>query len=43
MKGYKDIVYCVCYVKDGKRFVFGFVDKSVIIWISKLEGILKYT
>ena len=27
----------------GKRFASGGADKSVIIWTSKLEGILKYT
>ncbi|XP_061187800.1 intraflagellar transport protein 122 homolog isoform X3 [Saccostrea echinata] len=43
LKGHKDTVYCVCYAKDGKRFASGAADKSVIIWTSKLEGILKYT
>nr|XP_034307390.1 intraflagellar transport protein 122 homolog isoform X7 [Crassostrea gigas] len=43
LKGHKDTVYCVCYAKDGKRFASGSADKSVIIWTSKLEGILKYT
>ncbi|XP_045435161.1 intraflagellar transport protein 122 homolog isoform X4 [Pipistrellus kuhlii] len=43
LKGHKDTVYCVAYAKDGKRFASGAADKSVIIWTSKLEGILKYT
>ncbi|XP_078340376.1 intraflagellar transport protein 122 homolog isoform X6 [Crassostrea virginica] len=43
LKGHKDTVYCVCYAKDGKRFASGSADKGVIIWTSKLEGILKYT
>ncbi|KAL4226474.1 hypothetical protein ACF0H5_014457 [Mactra antiquata] len=43
LKGHKDAVHCVCYAKDGKRFASGSADKSVIVWTSKLEGILKYT
>ncbi|RXN12603.1 intraflagellar transport protein 122-like [Labeo rohita] len=43
LKGHKDTVYCVAYAKDGKRFASGSADKSIIIWTSKLEGILKYT
>ncbi|XP_012866043.1 PREDICTED: intraflagellar transport protein 122 homolog isoform X2 [Dipodomys ordii] len=43
LRGHKDTVYCVEYAKDGKRFASGSADKSVIIWTSKLEGILKYT
>ncbi|XP_013000487.1 intraflagellar transport protein 122 homolog isoform X4 [Cavia porcellus] len=43
LKGHKDTVYCVAYAKDGKRFASGSADKSVIIWTSKLEGILKYS
>ncbi|XP_054274065.1 intraflagellar transport protein 122 homolog [Macrosteles quadrilineatus] len=42
LKGHKDSVYCVCYAKDGKRFASGSADKTVIIWTSKLEGVLKY-
>ena len=41
--GHKEAVYCVGYSKDGKRFASGSADKSVIIWTSKLEGILKYS
>ena len=43
LKGHKDVVYCVTYAKDGKRFASGSADKSVIIWTNKMEGILKYT
>ncbi|KAJ6668283.1 hypothetical protein lerEdw1_015660 [Lerista edwardsae] len=43
LKGHKETVYCVAYAKDGKRFASGSADKTVIIWTSKLEGILKYT
>ena len=43
LKGHKDNVYCVDYAKDGKRFASGGADKCVIIWTSKLEGILKYS
>ncbi|XP_018007047.1 intraflagellar transport protein 122 homolog [Hyalella azteca] len=43
LKGHKEAVYCVSYSKDGKRFASGSADKSVIIWTSKLEGILKYS
>ncbi|KAK3882424.1 hypothetical protein Pcinc_013198 [Petrolisthes cinctipes] len=43
LKGHKEAVYCVCYSRDGKRFASGSADKSVIIWTSKLEGILKYS
>ncbi|PSN54470.1 Intraflagellar transport protein 122 [Blattella germanica] len=41
--GHKDTVYCVCYARDGKRFASGSADKTVIIWTSKLEGVLKYS
>ena len=43
LKGHKDTVYCVAYARDGKRFASGGADKCVIIWTSKLEGILKYS
>ncbi|KAK3754001.1 hypothetical protein QZH41_009256 [Actinostola sp. cb2023] len=45
LKGHKETVYCVAYARDGtwKRFASGGADKSVVIWTSKLEGILKYT
>ncbi|KAK0080536.1 hypothetical protein PV325_013799 [Microctonus aethiopoides] len=43
LKGHKDTVYCVCYANDGKKFASGGADKCVIVWTSKLEGILKYS
>ncbi|KAJ1472731.1 intraflagellar transport 122 [Baffinella frigidus] len=43
LKGHKDNVYAVSYSKDGKRFSSGGADKSVIIWQSNGEGILKYS
>lgn len=43
LKGHKDIVYCVAYAKDGKKFASGSADKTVIIWTLKLEGLLKYS
>jgi WD40 repeat protein len=36
-------VYAVAYASNGKRFASGGADKTVIIWTSKAEGILKYT
>ena len=38
LKSHKDSVYCLDYGLDGKRFVSGSADKSVIIWSSKFEG-----
>ncbi len=43
LKGHKDTVYCVAYSRDSKRFASGSADKSIIIWTSKCEGILKYS
>eukprot|EP00164_Ancoracysta_twista_P001588 GFYU01002082.1.p1 GENE.GFYU01002082.1~~GFYU01002082.1.p1 ORF type:complete len:1195 (-),score=419.63 GFYU01002082.1:77-3661(-) len=43
LKGHKETVYCVAYSKDGKRFASGGADKTIIIWTSKAEGILKYS
>mmetsp|Transcript_26127 Transcript_26127/g.60322 ORF Transcript_26127/g.60322 Transcript_26127/m.60322 type:complete len:1204 (+) Transcript_26127:58-3669(+) len=43
LKGHKDTVYAVSYSRDGKRFASGGADKTVIIWKSNAEGILKYT
>ncbi|XP_065829391.1 intraflagellar transport protein 122 homolog [Oscarella lobularis] len=43
LKGHKDTVYCLACSKDGERFASGGADKSVIIWTSQLDGILKYS
>lgn len=43
LKGHKDTVFCVAYGRDGKKFASGSLDKSVIIWTNKLEGLLKYS
>lgn len=43
LKGHRDYVYCVAYSRDGKRFATGAADKTVIIWTTKCEGILKYS
>ncbi|KAJ3091116.1 hypothetical protein HK102_001633 [Quaeritorhiza haematococci] len=43
LKSHKDSVYCVDYAADGQRFASGGADKQVIIWSSKLEGLLKYS
>jgi intraflagellar transport protein 122 len=43
LKGHKKTLYCVAYAQDGKRFASGGEDKTIIIWTSKAEGILKYS
>ncbi|KAJ3139735.1 hypothetical protein HK101_003620, partial [Irineochytrium annulatum] len=43
LKAHKDTVYAVDYSADGTRFASGGADKQVIIWNSKMEGILKYS
>ncbi|KAI9343877.1 WD40-repeat-containing domain protein [Zopfochytrium polystomum] len=43
LKAHKDSVYCVDFSSDGTRFATGGADKQVIIWNSKLEGVLKYS
>ncbi|XP_026481419.1 intraflagellar transport protein 122 homolog [Ctenocephalides felis] len=43
LKGHKDNIYCVAYARDGKNFASGGADKTVIIWSSKMEGVLKYS
>ncbi|KAL0031263.1 hypothetical protein WJX77_012099 [Trebouxia sp. C0004] len=42
LRGHKDAVYCVAYSYDSKRFASGGADKTVIIWTSKAEGVVKY-
>ncbi|KAI1301651.1 Intraflagellar transport protein -like protein [Halotydeus destructor] len=43
LRGHKDNVLCLSFAKDGKRFASGSTDKQVIIWTSKLEGMLKFS
>ena len=43
LKAHKDAVYCVSYSRDGKKFASGGADRTIIIWSSKAEGVLKYT
>ena len=43
LKGHRDYVYAVAHSRDGKRFASGGADKTIIIWTSKCEGILKYS
>lgn len=43
LKGHKDKVHAVSYAKNGEKFASGSADKTVIIWSSKLEGLLKYS
>eukprot|EP01013_Petalomonas_cantuscygni_P002133 TRINITY_DN12163_c0_g1_i1.p1 TRINITY_DN12163_c0_g1~~TRINITY_DN12163_c0_g1_i1.p1 ORF type:complete len:1301 (+),score=344.82 TRINITY_DN12163_c0_g1_i1:249-4151(+) len=42
LKAHKDNVYCVCYDRPGKRFASGGADRTVIIWTTRCEGMLKY-
>ncbi|XP_045784631.1 intraflagellar transport protein 122 homolog [Maniola jurtina] len=43
LQAHKGPVYAVAYCNDGKKFASGSADKNVIIWTSKMEGILKYS
>jgi WD40 repeat protein len=43
LKGHRDYVYAVAYSRDGTRFASGGADKTIIIWTSQCEGILKYS
>ena len=42
LKAHKDAVYAVSWSFDGTRFASGGADKTIIIWTSEAEGILKY-
>lgn len=39
----QDAVYCLAYADDGTRFASGGADKTVIIWSSAGQGLLKFT
>eukprot|EP00892_Ulva_mutabilis_P005266 jgi/Ulvmu1/3110/UM015_0150.1 len=43
LKGHSDAVYCLAYAHDGSRFASGGADKTVIIWSSAGQGLLKFT
>ncbi|KAL0902620.1 hypothetical protein ABMA27_000448 [Loxostege sticticalis] len=43
LQAHKGAVHAVAYCSDGKKFASGSADKNVIIWTSKMEGVLKYS
>ncbi|XP_013114597.2 intraflagellar transport protein 122 homolog [Stomoxys calcitrans] len=43
LKAHKDVVNCLSYARDGKKFASGAADKTVIVWSPELEGLLKYS
>ncbi|XP_063837824.1 intraflagellar transport protein 122 homolog [Ostrinia nubilalis] len=43
LQAHKGPVHAVAYCSDGKKFASGSADKNVIIWTSKMEGVLKYS
>lgn len=43
LQAHKGTVHSVVYCGDGKKFASGSADKNVIIWTSKMEGVLKYS
>ncbi|XP_046977398.1 intraflagellar transport protein 122 homolog [Vanessa cardui] len=43
LQAHKGAVHAVSYCNDGKKFASGSADKNVIIWTSKMEGVLKYS
>ncbi|VVD05909.1 unnamed protein product [Leptidea sinapis] len=43
LQAHKGPVHAVDYCIDGRKFASGSADKNVIIWNSKMEGILKYS
>ncbi|KPI86769.1 putative WD40 repeat protein [Leptomonas seymouri] len=42
LKGHQDTVYCLDYCFNGKHFSSGGADRTVIVWSSTGEGIVKY-
>ncbi|GET93166.1 hypothetical protein, conserved [Leishmania tarentolae] len=42
LMGHQDTIYCVDYSSDGKNFASGGADRTVIVWSSQGEGIVKY-
>ncbi|CAH0401916.1 unnamed protein product [Chilo suppressalis] len=43
LQAHKGTVHAVAYCSDGKKFASGSADRNVIIWTSKMEGVLKYS
>ncbi|GBP32902.1 Intraflagellar transport protein 122 homolog [Eumeta japonica] len=43
LQAHRGAVHTLAYCADGKKFASGSADKNVIIWTSKMEGILKYS
>lgn len=43
LQAHKGPVHSVVYCSDGRKFASGSADKNVIIWTSKMEGVLKYS
>ncbi|CAG9781829.1 unnamed protein product [Diatraea saccharalis] len=43
LQAHKGAVHAVAYCSDGKKFASGSADRNVIIWTSKMEGVLKYS
>ena len=42
LSGHKELVTCLAYARDGKRYASGSLDKSVIIWSNSNAGLLKF-
>jgi intraflagellar transport protein 122 len=43
IKAHKETVFSVDYASDGKMFASGGADKTVVLWNTSFEGILKFT
>lgn len=43
LNNHRDLVTCLSYSSDGKRFASGSVDRQVIIWDYLFNGLLKFT